>query len=324
MDRWIRVEGVRRTRDRMRHTGAGPADSCVHMRGQNGPDAVLHGSRADARETPTRTAGWSKPPGAGRSAARDPVGQPGWWDGEADEYHAEHGAFLGDSRVRLGAGGLDRGRARPARGRAGCRCSRSGPARPSARAGWRAPRGRRRRARPVDGDAAHGPADRRRAHRPPAGCPSCRATRLALPLADASFDLACSAYGAVPFVADSGAVLRRGGPGAAARRPVGVLASHPVRWAFPDDPGPHGLTATTVLLRPHALRRERGRAWRPTSSTTAPWATGSGRSWRPGWCSSTSSSRSGRTATSRPGAAGRRCAGGCCPGTAIVVADRPS
>ena len=39
----------------------------------------------------------------------------------------------------------------------------------------------------------------------------------ALPLADGIVDLACSAFGGLPFVADAGAVARRGGPGAAAR-----------------------------------------------------------------------------------------------------------
>jgi SAM-dependent methyltransferase len=66
----------------------------------------------------------------------------------------------------------------------------------------------------------------------------------ALPFADASFDLACSAYGAVPFVADPDLVMREV---ARVLRPGGRWAfsiTHPVRWAFPDDPGPAGLVAT--------------------------------------------------------------------------------
>lgn len=63
----------------------------------------------------------------------------------------------------------------------------------------------------------------------------------ALPLTDASFDLACSAFGGLPFVADAGAVLaevRR------VLRPGGrfvASVSHPMRWPFPDSPDPEEL-----------------------------------------------------------------------------------
>ncbi|MDQ1584753.1 MAG: hypothetical protein QOH80_118, partial [Actinomycetota bacterium] len=64
-----------------------------------------------------------------------------------------------------------------------------------------------------------------------------------LPFAAGSFDLACSAYGALPFVADSAGVmtevarvLRRGG------RWV-FSVTHPIRWVFPDDAGEAGLVA---------------------------------------------------------------------------------
>jgi SAM-dependent methyltransferase len=70
------------------------------------------------------------------------------------------------------------------------------------------------------------------------------ASATALPFADASFDVVFSAYGAIPFVADLAAlfgevrrVLRPGGPWVCS-------VTHPIRWAFPDDPGPDGLTAT--------------------------------------------------------------------------------
>ncbi|MGH4013099.1 MAG: class I SAM-dependent methyltransferase [Pseudonocardiaceae bacterium] len=65
-----------------------------------------------------------------------------------------------------------------------------------------------------------------------------------LPFADASFDLACSAFGAVPFVADSAAVMREV---ARVLRPGGrwvFAVAHPMRWIFPDDPGEIGLTVT--------------------------------------------------------------------------------
>ncbi|MGL5863720.1 MAG: class I SAM-dependent methyltransferase, partial [Phycicoccus sp.] len=65
-----------------------------------------------------------------------------------------------------------------------------------------------------------------------------------LPLGDASVDRVFTAYGVVPFVADSGVVLAEA---ARVLRPGGRFVfstSHPMRWAFPDVPGPEGLTAT--------------------------------------------------------------------------------
>ncbi len=65
-----------------------------------------------------------------------------------------------------------------------------------------------------------------------------------LPFRDDSFDVAFTAFGAIAFVADSAAVMRE-----AARvvRPGGrwvFATTHPLRWAFPDDPGADGLRAT--------------------------------------------------------------------------------
>jgi SAM-dependent methyltransferase len=66
-----------------------------------------------------------------------------------------------------------------------------------------------------------------------------------VPFADASFDLACSAYGAVPFVSDSAAVMAEV---ARVLKPGGrwvFSVTHPIRWCFPDDPGEGGLVAQT-------------------------------------------------------------------------------
>jgi SAM-dependent methyltransferase len=81
-----------------------------------------------------------------------------------------------------------------------------------------------------------------------------------LPFADESFDLACSAYGAVPFVSDSGAVMAEA---ARVLRPGGrwvFAVTHPIRWSFPDDPGEGGLVAVTSYFdrRPYVEVDENG------------------------------------------------------------------
>jgi SAM-dependent methyltransferase len=166
-----------------------------------------------------------------------------WWDREAPSYLAEHGAFLGDSAQGdfvWGPEGLredDAGLLGDVDGldvlEVGCgagQCSR-----------WLAAHG----ARVVGLDLSAGMLRAAaRGRRPGAGYALVQADARALPLADATFDVACSAYGAVPFVADPERIMREV---ARVLRPGGrwvFSVTHPVRWAFPDDPGPAGLTAT--------------------------------------------------------------------------------
>jgi SAM-dependent methyltransferase len=165
-----------------------------------------------------------------------------WWDGAAEDYYAEHGEFLGDDRFVWGPEGLDEAEARllgPVRGRdvleVGCgagQCAR-----------WLAGQGAR--VVGVDLSADMLQQARRLARRPSAP----RAALLqsdarCLPFADDCFDLACSAYGAIPFVADPWRVMAEV---ARVLRPGGrwvFAVTHPIRWAFPDDPGEYGLTVT--------------------------------------------------------------------------------
>jgi len=161
-----------------------------------------------------------------------------WWDAEAAAYQAEHGEYLGDADFLWCPEGVREGQARLLGdvvgrrilevGAGAAQCSR-----------WLAAQG----AHPVALDLsaaqlAHGHKLDRQAG---VGTPLVLADAQRLPFADECFDLACSAYGAVPFVADSEAVMRevsrvltRGG------RWV-FSVTHPLRWALPDDPGAEGL-----------------------------------------------------------------------------------
>lgn len=168
-----------------------------------------------------------------------------WWDADADDYHRTHGEFLG-----LGSAtgefvwcpeGLHEGDVHllgDVVGRdvleVGCGsapCSR-----------WLVSQG----ARVVGLDLSAGMLERGRQSMAEGGpqVPLVQASADALPFADASFDIACSAFGAVPFVADSARVMAEV---ARVLRPGGrwvFSVNHPMRWIFPDDPGPRGLTAT--------------------------------------------------------------------------------
>ena len=164
-----------------------------------------------------------------------------WWDADADDYQSEHGWFLGLSdfvwcpeRLREQDAGLlgdVRGKRVLEVGCGAASCSR-----------WLAAQG----AHPVAIDISagmlrHAVTDGERAG---IAVPLIQASADLLPFADDSFDLACSAFGAVPFVADSGAVMREV---ARVLRPGGrwvFAVTHPMRWIFPDDPGPAGLTVT--------------------------------------------------------------------------------
>jgi SAM-dependent methyltransferase len=71
--------------------------------------------------------------------------------------------------------------------------------------------------------------------------PLLQADAAALPLQDESADLACSAFGGLPFVSDAGAVFAEV---ARVLRPGGrfvVSVNHPLRWPFPDSPDPEDL-----------------------------------------------------------------------------------
>lgn len=164
-----------------------------------------------------------------------------WWDGDADAYHAEHGDFLGDAdfvwcpenlreKDAQLLGDVD-GQDVLEVGCGAAMCSR-----------WLATRG----ARVVAFDLSSGMLRHARggAERTGVRVPLVQADAQHLPFRSASFDIAFTAFGAVAFVADSARVMREV---ARVLRPGGrwvFATTHPIRWAFPDDPGPGGLIAS--------------------------------------------------------------------------------
>jgi SAM-dependent methyltransferase len=164
-----------------------------------------------------------------------------WWDGDADSYHAAHGAFLGvadfvwsPERLREADAHLLGDVAGKLVLEVGCgaaMCSR-----------WLAGVG----ARPVACDLSAGMLAHARAGAGETGIevPLVQADAQYLPFTSGAFDIAFTAFGAVPFVEDSARVMREV---ARVLRPGGrwvFATTHPLRWSFPDDPGPDGLTAT--------------------------------------------------------------------------------
>jgi ubiquinone/menaquinone biosynthesis C-methylase UbiE len=164
-----------------------------------------------------------------------------WWDGEADIYHAEHGAFLGSAdfvwcpeRLREADARLlgdVSGRRILEIGCGAAMCSR-----------WLVTRG----ANTVASDISAGMLRHARGYNAETGVdlPLVQADAQHLPFADASFDIAFTSFGAVAFVADSARLMREV---ARVLRPGGrwvFSTTHPLRWSFPDDPGPDGLTAS--------------------------------------------------------------------------------
>jgi SAM-dependent methyltransferase len=214
-------------------------------------------------------AAWEVEGSAGRAAiAAEEVDRAArtYWEGEADTYQAEHGTFLSgptpsavDSDVapdRIGHEDSPRGHPAPAFvwGPEGITEAEVGLLGPLAElvgrrvleigcgaaqcSRWLAGRG----VTAVGMDISLNQLRHARREQPPA--PVVAATATALPFGDGEFEAAFAAYGAIQFVADLPRLL------AEVRRvlvPGGrwtFSVTHPVRWAFPDDPGPAGLSVS--------------------------------------------------------------------------------
>lgn len=196
----------------------------------------------DAKAPTSGTAG-----AAGRAPATSEASVRGnryWWDLDADSYHDQHGEFLGicdfvwcPERVReeeaalLGPVKALRGQRVLEVGSGSAQCSR-----------WLAGHGVRTVAFDVSGGMLRHAQSAARTTG--ISVPLVQADAQRIPFRDRSFDHAFTAYGAVPFVGDSALVMREI---ARVLRPGGrwvFSTTHPMRWAFPDDPGPNGLIAS--------------------------------------------------------------------------------
>jgi SAM-dependent methyltransferase len=162
-----------------------------------------------------------------------------WWDADADDYLAEHGRDIGDADFVWCPEGLHEADARLLGDVTDKRVLEVGcGSAPCAR--WLAAQG----AHPVALDLSAAMLRNAAALGAATGLatPLVQAGAEHLPFADSSFDAACSAFGAVPFVAEPGLVMREV---ARVLRPGGrwvFAVNHPMRWMFSDDPGPDGLT----------------------------------------------------------------------------------
>jgi SAM-dependent methyltransferase len=175
------------------------------------------------------------------NSAESVAANSAWWDADADDYHVEHGDFLGvadfvwcpeslreaDARLLGDVEGKDVLEV----GCGSAPCSR-----------WLAIQG----ARVTAFDLSAGMLRYAAAAGEATGIdlPLVRANAERLPFASESFDIACSAFGAIPFVTDLAGTFREV---ARVLRPGGswvFAVTHPMRWIFPDDPGPNGLRVT--------------------------------------------------------------------------------
>ncbi len=183
-----------------------------------------------------------------------------WWDASAQEYQDEHGDFLGDVDLLWCPEGLREDDAHllgDVRGRrvleVGCGAAQG--------ARWLVAQG----AEVTAFDVSGGQLAQARSLDARSGV---RVERLVqadaqrLPFLSGSFEVVMSAFGAMPFVADSAGVMREV---ARVLRPGGrwvFSVTHPLRWVFADDPGPAGLVVRQPYFdrTPYVEVDERGGA----------------------------------------------------------------
>ncbi|MEV8507802.1 class I SAM-dependent methyltransferase [Actinoplanes sp. NPDC051475] len=180
-----------------------------------------------------------------------------WWDLDADDYQEEHGAFLGDVDFVWCPERLREADARLLGDVRGKRVLELGCGAASA-ARWLDGQGAEVVAMDLSGGMLRHA--QQASDRSGVRVPLVQADALALPFATSTFDVVCTAFGAVPFVADSEAVMREV---ARVLRPGGSWVfsiTHPMRWIFLDDPGEDGLLAVHPYFdrRPYVEQDDTG------------------------------------------------------------------
>jgi SAM-dependent methyltransferase len=194
-----------------------------------------------------------RPAGAAESARAS----RGWWDAAAPAYLAEHGSDLGDVDFLWCPEGLREADARLLGDVTGRRVLEVGcGSAPCSR--WL----RRAGAGVVALDLSAGMLARAAGLNRATGLtvPLLQADAGALPLAGATFDVVCSAFGGFPFVADAAGALAEV---ARVLRPGGRFAAsvnHPFRWPLPDSPDPGDLRVVSSYFdrRPYVETDDAG------------------------------------------------------------------
>lgn len=199
-------------------------------------------------------------PGATRrsvGASENLSASRGWWDGDADNYQDEHGDFLGETDFVWCPEGLREadahllGDVRHKRIlELGCGAAAAGR--------WLMTQG----AEVIGLDLSAGMLRHASLQNHSSGVPLplVQADAANLPFGPESFDIVCTAFGAVPFIEDSARVMREVHR---VLKPGGrwvFSATHPIRWIFLDDPTEHGLVAVHSYFdrRPYVEHDERG------------------------------------------------------------------
>jgi SAM-dependent methyltransferase len=177
----------------------------------------------------------------GADAAESRVANRIWWDADADDYHDTHGDFLGAADFVWCPEGLREEEVRFLGNTAGQSVLEVGSgSAPCAR--WLKANG----ANVTAFDISAGMLRHARENNAKTGInvPLVQASADQLPFQSQTFDAACSAFGAVPFVADVQEVFSEVARVLKPGSPWVFAVNHPMRWIFPDDPGPLGLTVT--------------------------------------------------------------------------------